>query len=82
VFATIQKNSHFHFITTVELVTSQVLLHCPELHCILFCFEEGNFLSAKCLISNTLEFLNLCRGGRNASMCLEIMLKNNGTYVQ
>jgi hypothetical protein len=74
-------NSHFHFVTTVELVTSQVLLHCPELQCILFCSEEGNLLSAKCLISNTLEFLNLCQGGRNASICLGIMLKNNDIYI-
>jgi len=39
-------------------------------------------LSAKCLMSNTSEFLNLCQGGRNVSVCLGIMLKNNDAYVQ
>jgi hypothetical protein len=76
-------NSYFHFITTVEIgdLPSATSLPWIALHLVLF--EEGNLLSAKCLISKTLEFLNLCQGGRNASVCLGIMLKNNNdTYMQ
>jgi hypothetical protein len=41
-----------------------------------------NGCERKSPISTETEFLNLYQDGTNASMCVVIMLKNNGTSVE
>lgn len=86
-------NSHFHFHVTVQSATSQVLPQQPQqyggwarsLHwntattdvSIVPCGVALNHLT-----STTMEFLNLCNTGTDASSCSGTPLKSNDTSME